>query len=198
MIFVLCVMTVFAFLVLGSLAFMVCVLMPPTRRYALSTALWFAAWGPCLAVLIVLVVLGVAGAALTMKAGSIGIDWTAVPGLMGALGWGYLTLGVLVTAVVASGAAWLHQKLVHRFTFALFRIYATAVSAGIGSVYGWCLGWWIEARGTVRFGVWWWGVAMLFLITGFGAAAYKGARSLRGKAPTRFTWISEDEFAGSD
>lgn len=189
-------MVAFAFLVLGSLAFVVCVLVPPARRFALSTALWFAAWGPCLDGLIVLAVLGILGTSLLMKPGS--IDWTTMPAVARALGWGYLAAGVLVTVVVATGAAWVHQKLVHRFTFALFRLYATAVSAGIGTVYGWCLGWWIEAQGSIRFGFWLWVAAMLLLIAGFGAAAYKGARSLRGKAPTRFTWISEDEFSGSN
>jgi hypothetical protein len=39
---------------------------------------------------------------------------------------------------------------------------------------------------------------MLLFITGFGAAAYKNAGGLRGKAPTGFTWISPEEFAGPD
>jgi hypothetical protein len=39
---------------------------------------------------------------------------------------------------------------------------------------------------------------MLILILGFGIAAYKGARGLRGEAPTNFTWITPEEFAGSD
>jgi hypothetical protein len=38
-------MIVFLFLALGSAAFLVCTLIPPIRKYALSTALWFAVWG---------------------------------------------------------------------------------------------------------------------------------------------------------
>jgi hypothetical protein len=34
----------------------------------------------------------------------------------------------------ASIAAWLHQFIVHRFTFVLFRLYATAVVSRIGTV----------------------------------------------------------------
>lgn len=190
-------MIVFAFLVLGSIAFVVCILVPPTRRYALSTALWFATWGPCFAGLSVLALLGIAGGSYAIKAGFMSIQWPPVPGFMTALRWGYLSAGGLFTAAVATGAAWLHQKLLHRFTFALFRVYAAAVSAGIGSVFGWCLGWWIETK-EIQLGLWLWVVAMLTLIFGFGAAAYKGARGLRGNAPTRFTWITPDEFAGSD
>lgn len=40
-------MIVFFFLLLGSLVFVVCILAPQTRRFALSAALWCALWGPC-------------------------------------------------------------------------------------------------------------------------------------------------------
>lgn len=190
----LCVLVVFACLVLGSVAFLVCVLVPPTRRFALSTALWFAVWGPCLDGLLVVALLGFAGESLAKSSWT--TQWTVAPGVVRAFGWGYLTAGLLVSALVASGVAWVHQKLVHRLTFALFRLYAAVVSAGIGSVFGWCLGWWMMAEEFTRMGTWLWVAAMLLLMAGFGAAAYKGARSLRGKAPTRFTWISADEFEG--
>jgi hypothetical protein len=196
MILVLFAVVVFAFLIIGSVAFLACVLLPPTRRYALSTALWFAVWGPCSVALIVLAVLGLASGSLLMKAGN--MQWTEAPKLLAALGWGYVIVGALITTVAATCAAWLHQVLMHRLTFALFRLYAMAVSAGIGSVLGWFLGWWMMAKGTGYIGLWWWIPAMLILTAGSGTAAYKGARALRGKAPTRFTWISPEEFVGSD
>ncbi len=196
MLLVLIALFVFAFLVMGSSAFLVCVLLPPARQYALSAALWFAVWGPCSAGLLVLAGLGFAGGALAMKAGN--MQWSETPRLLGALGWSYVIIGVLVTIGVATCAAWLHQWLIHRFTFALFRLYATFVSAGIGSVFGWSLGWWMMAKRVGHPGVWWWALAMLLLIVGFGAGAYKSARSLRGKAPVGFTWISAEEFAGSE
>jgi hypothetical protein len=43
-----------------------------------------------------------------------------------------------------------------------------------------------------------WCIGMLGLVVAFATAAYKGARHLRGKAPTSFTWISPEEFAGTD
>ncbi|MGA7858994.1 MAG: hypothetical protein WCA11_13755, partial [Terracidiphilus sp.] len=196
MLFVLIALIVFVFLVMGSIAFLICVLLPPTRRYALSAALWFAVCGPCSACFVVIAGLGLAGGALVMKAGK--MQWTDSPRLLGTLGWSYLVVGALVTIGAATGAAWLHQWLIHRFTFALFRIYVTAVSAGIGSVLGWWLGWWMTAKGVNHLGVLWWALGMLIFIQGFGVAAYKNARRLRGKAPTGFTWISPEEFAGSD
>jgi hypothetical protein len=125
------------------------------------------------------------------------MQWTDAPKLLAAFGWSYVVIGALSTTVVATCVAWLHQKLMHRLTFALFRLYAMAVSAGIGSVLGWFLGWWMMAKGTGHIALWWWIPTMLILTAGFGLAAYKGARGLRGKAPTRFTWISPEEFAGS-
>jgi hypothetical protein len=115
--------------------------------------------------------------------------------LLSVFGWEYLIAGTLFTAVAATVAAWLHQLVVRRFTFALFRLYATAVVAGIGSVFGWCLSWWMLSRETPY--VWVWSLlGMLALVAGFGTAAYKSARGLRGEAPTTFTWVSAEEFTG--
>ena len=76
------------------------------------------------------------------------------PHLLATFGWTYLAVGALLTAVVASIAAWLHQFIVHRFTFVLFRLYATAVVSGIGSVFGWCLCWWMLSRDIGHVWVW--------------------------------------------
>ena len=118
-----------------------------------------------------------------------------VPHLLPAVGWGYLIVGAVVTSVVATLVAWLHQVIVRRFTFALFRIYATAVSAGIGSVFGWCLGLWIASQ-EVPWGWALWIVGMVVLIGGFGWAAYRNSRSLRGEPPETFAWVSKEEFEG--
>jgi hypothetical protein len=44
---------------------------------------------------------------------------------------GLSDFGVLITIAVATGGAWLHQVLVRRFTFALFRLYVTVVLPGL-------------------------------------------------------------------
>lgn len=187
---------VFIFLVLGSLVFVACVLIPPTRKYALSAALWCAVWGPRSVGLMTLAGLGLVATAFITKGGD--VQSFHAPKLLAAFGWGYLSVGVLITITVATGAAWTHQKVVRRFTFALFRLYATVVAGGIGSVFGWCLGWWMMWKEVAHYGLLWWCTGMLVLVVVFATAAYKSARQLRGKAPTSFTWISPDEFAGTD
>jgi hypothetical protein len=190
----LCAIIVFFFLVVGAVVFLLCTLIPPARRYALSAALWCAVWGPCSVALLLF-----AGAALIAQA-FITQHGDAqsfhAPRLLSVFGWGYLIAGTLLTAAVATAVAWLHQFIVRRFTFALFRLYATIVTAGIGSVFGWCFTWWMLVQ-TVSF-TWLWSLlVMLFLIASFGFAAFKGAKSLRGKAPTDFAWITPEEFTGA-
>ena len=183
----------FLFMLVGAVAFLICVLIPPVRRYALSVALWCATWGPCSIALMAIAGLALVAEAFITKSGN--VQSFHSPRLLSAFGWGYLVAGILSTAVVATVAAWLHQFVVRRFTFALFRLYATAVVAGIGSVFGWCLSWWMLSREVPY--VWIWSLlSMLVLVAGFGAVAYKGARGLRGEAPRNLTWISPEEFAG--
>ena len=187
---------IFMFLLLGSLVFIASALVPQTRRYALSAALWCAVWGPCSVGLMALAGIGLVATAFITKTGDMEAFHT--PHLLAVFGWSYLTISIIVTMRVATGVAWLHQFLIHRFTFALFRLYATAVSAGIGSVFGWCLGWWLMSKEFAWYHGWpLWVLGMLVLILGFGVAAYKGARGLRGDAPKRLSWISADEFEGA-
>ena len=186
---------IFLFLLIGSIVFLMCLLVPRTRQYALSAALWCAMWGPCSVTLMVLAGVGLITAAFITKTGN--LQALHAPRLLSAFGWSYLIVGILITTLVATISAWIHQAVVRRFTFALFRLYAAAVSAGIGSVFGWSLGWWMmyrEASGYVWFFVW--GICMLALITTFGITAYKGARGLRGEMPKSFTWISSTEYSG--
>ena len=187
-------MIVFFFLALGSVAFLVCTLIPPGRKYALSTALWFAVWGPCCVLLLVLVVLGVLAGGVALRATH--MRWEDTPRLFSALGWGAIIVGGILTCVVAGIAAWLHQALIHRFTFALFRLYAMLVTAGIGSVFGWLSLWLAMAWNPFPHAAWLAAFIFPILMVVFGAAAYRHARVLRGKPPTGLTWITPEEFAG--
>jgi hypothetical protein len=184
-------MIVFLFLLAGAVAFLICVALPPTRRFALSTALWWAMWGPCSVGLMTLAGLALVADAFISKSGDPHL--LRHPRLLSTFGWTYLVGGILLTAVVASIAAWLHQFLIHRSTFALFRLYATAVVSGIGSVFGWCLSWWMLSQNIAH--VWIWSLlSMPLLLVSFGVAAYRGAHSLRGEAPKKLTWITQEEF----
>ena len=181
----------YLFMLLGAAAFLVCIAITPVRRYALSAALWFAICGPCSILLLTLAGLTLVAGAFISNNGSPHL--IHYPHLLSVFGWTYLSIGILITAVVASAAAWLHQFLMHRFTFALFRLYAVAVVSGIGSVFGWGLSWWLMLHGIAY--AWAWSLlSMLLLIAGFGFAAYRSAHSLRGQAPKRFTWVTEEEF----
>jgi hypothetical protein len=188
-------MIVLGFLLLGAVVFVVCALAPPLRRYALSAALWCAVWGPFTVTWMAVAGLGLVAVAFINTSG----DFHPLhsPRLVEGFGWTYLVVGVLATAAVATGTAWLHQKIVRRFTFALFRLYATAVSAGIGCVFGLVLGWWIWMD-VPRYGLFLWCLGMPILVAGFGFAAYRNARRLRGEAPTGFTWITAAEYMGID
>jgi hypothetical protein len=196
MIFALFALIVLAFLVIGSIAFAACVLLAPTRRYALSTALWFAVWGPFSVAWMTVAGLGLVAGGLAMGNGD--LQWADAPKVVAALGWGYVVVGALLSALVATCAAWLHQVLIHRLTLALFRLYAAAVAGGIGCVLGGSLGLWSSAIGIIHLNWWWWILETLILTAGFGTVAYKNARQLRGEAPARFTWISPEEFSGFD
>jgi len=196
MILILFALIIYAFLLLGAIVFLACVLLPPTRRFALSAAFWVALWGPCTVLLMAFAGIGLVAGSALMNAES--LQWTNAPKVLGELGWSYLIVGASITSLVTTSVAWLHQKLIHRVTFALFSVYASAVSAGIGSVLGCALGWWLAAKEHTYLGLWWWPLATIVWAAGFGAVAHKTTRALRGKAPTRFTWITPEEFAGSE
>jgi hypothetical protein len=194
MIFLFAGFIVFFFLAVGSIAFVACVLIPPWRKYALSTALWFAAWGPCCAFLLILAILGLIAGGLVLQ--KTGMRWEDAPKLLSAVGWTSVLGGGIFTCAIASVAARLHQALIHRFTFMLFRLYVTFVSAGIGSVFGWLSLWLAMMWSPFPHAVWLAAFTLPILMLAFGATAYRHARVLRGDAPTSFTWISSEEFAG--
>lgn len=185
---------VFFFLAVGAVVFLICVFIAPLRRFALSAALSCAIWGPWAVTFLLLAGTAVLAESSITKNGDMQI--MHAPRLLAGLGWGYLAVAVLGSSVIATGFAWLHQVLSHRLTFPLFRLYATAVCAGIGSVFGWFFGWSLLANEidyTLPLSV----LGMLLLTVGFGTAAYKSARSLRGKPATSFTWITAEEFHGT-
>jgi hypothetical protein len=189
-------MIVFFFLALGSAAFLVCTLIPPCRKYALSTALWFAVCGPCCVLLLILAILGLVAGGLALRATQ--MRWEDASRFFSAVGWVSTIGGGIVVCVVASIAAWLHQALIHRFTFALFRLYATLVTAGIGCVISLFIITVVMVRGVLTHVGWVEWLSIPILIFAFGLTAYWGARTLRGNAPKRLTWITPEEFAGHE
>jgi hypothetical protein len=183
----------FAFLAVGAVVFVISLADRRMRKLALSAALWCAVWGPCLLAWVSFAVMAnfIVDSGLehlahgTMRPG----QWLA------GFGIGLSLLAFLSTAVFATALAWLHQAAIRRMTFALFRIYATLVCAGIGSVFGWGLGI-AFAVNDVPNGLPLWIATMPILSAGFGFLGYRLAKQLRGKAPDRFTWVTPEEFDG--
>lgn len=178
-------MIVFFFLVMGAIAFVVTVGIPPMRKYALSTALWFAAWGPSSVLLMGFVIAGLISGHLVLQERF--DDWISAPEVFRSLDAATLVFGGLGICIAASALAWVHQILIHRCTYALFRLYVTLVTAGIGSVFGWVFVWFMAAwKPFIMSGL----VSMLaiplFMLLS-GALGSKHAHALRGQAPTRFT-----------
>jgi len=182
---------IFGFLLLGALVFVVSILLPFARERALSAALWCAVWGPCIVALLTL-------AGFALGADALAQNYSHFRELehLSSIGLAYAIIGLLGTAAIASLAAWLHQSLIHRMTFALFRVYACLVSFGIGSVFCWAFVFWLGGGGydvKPRFLLL---AAMLAFCTAFGYGGFRYARHLRGEAPQNFTWITSAEFEG--
>jgi hypothetical protein len=115
-----------AFLMFGCVAFMVCAAVPRLRRFALGAALWLAAWGVMSpgAVLLNAFALGVLAESHARE---------AVP--LNRMVLDHLKTVAIANGIVISIAATLltlgHGFIVRRITLALFRLYVTAVAAGV-------------------------------------------------------------------
>lgn len=188
------------FLVGGLVVFVVCLTIPWLQRFALSAALWFLALLPGLLLWLLIEV----GAAFGQEAVVRQLSyprwemplWHAFSS--SAAQMTLIVVGMAGTIVMATGIAVVHQFAIHRTTFALFRLYAGFVTGGVavlwGSLVGAVVASYLDAPWEVAFVV----VTTLVIALGWGGARLGSriARRLRGRAPKRFQWISEDEFYG--
>ncbi len=115
------------------MVFVASIAIPTCRMYSLSTALWFAACGPFLTGVAILAGLAIVANSAVMNGDHFSV---AVSGLQKILWRGSAVAGLIGVAIAATAIAWVHQFVIHRMTFALFRVYVTAVCTGIGSVLG--------------------------------------------------------------
>jgi hypothetical protein len=189
------------FLFGGLLVFLVCLAIPWLQRFALSAALWFLALVPGL---LIWLLIGV-GAEFGQQALGRGIHYPHwVMSLWHAFGspaakTTLVAVGMAGTIVLATVISVVHQFVIHRVTFALFRLYASFVTGGVavlwGSLAGAIVATYLDAPWEVAFVV----VTALVIALGWGGAKLGSriARRLRGSAPARFTWITEEEFYGT-
>jgi hypothetical protein len=192
----LCAAIVFGFLVVGAVAFVFCGIVPPLRRYSLSTALWFAVWGPCSIAWLLFTGLVLVANTLVMQATRPG--HVPLAEISSRIWTVYGLAGVITIGIAATLAAVVHQWLIHRITLRLFRLYAVLVSAGVGSVWGWTLWFGLQIFGlrpliAIPLGL----TAMLVLCLSFGYAGWRWTPRLRGNAPLSFAFITREEFEGS-
>ena len=187
---------VFFFLTVGAVAFVLCAAIPQLRRFSLGVALWLAAWGPNVIAWLFFAGLVAVANGFVMES----IHFHQPPPQLPAKLTGSLVgcLMIVSGVVFATVVVWLHQVVVDRMTFWLFRLYATVVCAGIGSVLGIAVGIWLNmAFYTFQHAALVAIVATVALPPTFGYLAFRHARELRGAPPTRFTWITPEEFYGT-
>lgn len=177
------------FLLVGVAIFALSAAIPATRRYALSAALWCACWGPCTVALTLFGIMSAVGGSLLPRLWGHAPD----PVPQWAPESAYLVVAIVVTLVVASTAAVLHQWMIERMTLALFRLYCMVVLAGIGGTILLALSFWLVASSAGSFSVIAFLVALLFPCLG-GYAGFRWANHLRGTRPVAFQWITPEEF----
>jgi hypothetical protein len=186
---------VFAFLVVGAVVFVFCGLVPPLRKYGLSAALWCAMWGPSSVAWLLFAGLGLVANGFAMRAAQ--TRRIHLPDLPHNIGTGYAVLGIIGAIFLATIIAWIHQVVIRQMTFALFRIYAGLISAGVGSVWGLCLWIWLVLDSQIPYRVLLWGIGMVGFCVAFGYAGFHWAKNLRSDTPTRFGLVSQQEFEGT-
>ena len=188
------------FLVGGLAVFLVCLAIPWLQRFALSAALWFLALLPGL-LLWLLIEVGATHGQETLGRQTSYPRWERWFWHAFSSSAAQVTLiavGMAGTIVMATAIAVVHQFVIQRVTFALFRLYAGFVTGGVavlwGSLVGAVVASYLNAPWEVAFVV----VLALVVALGWGGArlGYRIARRLRSRAPLRFTWITEDEFYG--
>jgi hypothetical protein len=179
----------------GVIAFLICATLRPLRRFAFSSALWFVALLP--AVFGSLLLLGLGKAATEQMVSSRSLFIQPLLKLVQSRVVGNIATVVTVLLVIAfaSIVAILHQTLIHRITFALFRIYVAGVGFGIGLLI-WLLilvgigsaG--IEISHTATAFL----LLMLTLAAGTSFLCYRYAQSFRGTYQRNLPVVSPEEF----
>ena len=184
----------FLFLQAGAVFFLLCLFSPISRSRALSIALWFPVFGLCVMANLLFVGLMVIARSAALEQPHLSrLAHIPVWSQMGSLAF---LLLLLLGAAIATTVAAAHQWLIRRLTFPLFRLYATAVCAGIGSVFGWTLSVWRPWDALTTANLPMSLFCLIALVFGFGIAAWRWAGVLRSSAPASFTWLSSREFDG--
>jgi hypothetical protein len=178
---------------MGCAAFLICALLPPLRRFALGTSLWFVACFPCLLTVVASVVaisLGITGLkTLFHRSQIVGMNPDIPP-------WAGLLIAVITATITFGGATvitLLHGVLIRRFTLALFRLYLAGVSfcVGVLTVFFISLAFGLGNKLSLFVGTNFLGIIPAAFLA---HACYQRARQFRGDYPQQFPVISREEF----
>jgi hypothetical protein len=186
------------FFMLGCAVFLICAAIPFLRRYALSASLWCLCLAPWLFGMIFLALLfGLATYTLSNLLRHplwIAQDWSGSN--QTAFGIVISVAAVAGSLVTATVAARVHQFAIHRMTLALFRLYVAGVSLGVGVLSSIFLSVSVSgyfhlslAHPIVVFGFC--GIVFSMLLS---LLCYRFASQFRGKLPSSFSLVTEDEF----
>jgi hypothetical protein len=184
----------FPFLAMGCVCFLLCAVIPPLRRFALSSSLWCVACVPCLFAILAAVVLwslGVDALQRLMKpdfGASLSLHQTSW------LGWLVAISTFVFTVVGATAITFIHGIIVHRLTLALFRLYVAIVSFGVGiltcsfvlfafAMHLLSLTAFLPAA-----------LASLLAASALAYACFRNAAGFRGSYPQRFPVVTPEEF----
>jgi hypothetical protein len=124
------------FIVLGCFSFCCFANIAQTRRFALGSALWLAAFGgflPAAAILALLLAVGTPTLSEHLHS-NLRSNFAAGPHRMAIITAAVII--VLTSATGASAVAILHGIIVRRLTYSLFRLYVTAVACGVSIPFG--------------------------------------------------------------
>ncbi len=182
---------------LGCAVFLVCAAIPFLRRFALSASLWCLCLAPWIFAMIFLAVLfGLATDTLRNLHHPLWIarDWSS----SAQTGFGILisVIAVAGSLVTATVAARVHQFAIHRMTLALFRLYVAGVSFGVGVLSSFFISISVSAYFHLS-------LSHPIVICGFcglvfsillSVLCYRFASQFRGKLPSSFSPVTEDEF----
>ncbi len=185
---------VFPFLALGCVCFLVCTVIAPLRRFALSSSLWWVACVPFLfAILaaIILFSLGIDAFHRLLKpdfGASLSVHQTSWQG------WLLAATGLLAMGAGASLVTFIHGIIIRRLTLALFRLYVTGVSFGVGvltcSFVLFAFAKHLLSLPTFLPAT----VASLLAASALAYQCFKSASGFRGQYPQRFPIVTPEEF----
>jgi hypothetical protein len=184
----------FPFVAIGCICFLLCAVIRPLRRFALSSSLWCVACVPCLLAILAAVILWSLGVDALRRLVKPDFGTTFGFHQTSWLGWILAITTVGITIAGATAITFIHGIIIRRLTLALFRIYIAVVSFGGGiltcsfvifafAMHLLSLAAFLPAA-----------LASLAAASALAYACFRNASGFRGSYPQRFSVVTPEEF----